>query len=134
MGFTESKAAVIEILGNMAGITDAYGKPPISVGVNMFPFVIGYPFEGELQPMSSGWNKGLHTMVAEVHQSSKVVPDALVAVEVWPERVLEALVADTTLAALNTSVVWPLVYKAGPLEYGKSVHYGVRFEITLKIH
>jgi hypothetical protein len=134
MGFTDSKAAVMTILSGIAGITNVYAAPPINVSPEMFPFFIGYPFEGEMTAVSHGFTKGLHKMVAELHQSSKVVPQALVAVEVWPERMLAALAADTTLAALNTHVVWPLVYKAGPLEYGKNVHYGMRFEITLKVH
>jgi hypothetical protein len=104
------------------------------VDADHFPFVIAYPFEGEMVSVSSGHIKGLHKVVFELHQSRRVAPDSLVAVEVWPERFLNALAADLTLAALNTMVRWPMSYRAGPMEYGKNVHYGVRFEITLKIH
>ena len=54
----------------------------------------------------------------------------------WPERFLAALKADYDLGGSIAHVVWPIPYRAGPIEYGtvNSVtlrYYGVRFEVTV---
>lgn len=126
---------LVNIFQGITGIVAAYDEPPTApVAPATFPFAIVYINQGEMSAMSGGLDRSIHHIYAEIHQSSEVIPQALSAVQVWPERVFAALKDDTTLATANAMVHWPLLYQAGPIEYGNFRHYGIRFTIALKVH
>lgn len=124
-------AALLDTLGSVTGIVRAYDDPPEAL--NEFPCVIAYAFTGELNVMSAGLGKELHTLVVEVHHTRQLLPQAIDAAKVWPRRVLTALNDDLTLGGTVDAVVWPVRYRAGRLAYAEEVHYGVRFEVTVKV-
>ena len=130
MGLEAVIRALVSAAGGMTGITRAYDDPPESI--SEFPAVVVYAHRGQLSVPSSGTGKGLHTVVVEVHHSRQVLPQAINEAKVWPGRFLSALHDDLTLGGSVSGVVWPVVYRATPIRYATEVHYGVRFEVTVK--
>lgn len=125
---------IATVLTGVSGIQAVYQQPPINPDESVFPFAIVYINSGELRPMGATLVRGIHNLYVEIHQARTVVPAALTAVQVWPERLFAALVADSTLAASSAMVVWPVLYQAGPIEYANYVHYGIRFTVPVKVH
>lgn len=123
-------AALVTAAGGMTGITRAYADPPESI--SEFPAAIVYAYRGELSVASYGVGKSLHTVVVEIHHSRQVAPQAINDAKVWPDRLLAALYADQTLGGAVDGIVWPVTYRATPIRYANEVHYGVRFEVTVK--
>lgn len=110
-----------------------YANPPESI--NQFPAAITYVQEGTLEDTAMG-GLSFHTLVAEIYVARQLLPQAVDAAKVWPDTVFGALrTADSTWDGAIAHVVWPLRYRAGPMQYGgpDMVHYGVRFTITAKI-
>lgn len=126
--------AVATILSNVTGIRAVYQEPPNEPDAAVYPFAVVYINSGELTPMGASLVRGIHNLYVEIHQSRTVVPAALTAVQVWPERLFAALAGDTTLAQAQAMVAWPVLYQAGPIEYGNYVHYGIRFTVPVKVH
>lgn len=92
-----------------------------------FPAAIVYPWEGEMTPNPAG-GRSFHTLRIEVHQSRTLLPVAITAAEVWPDVVMGAI------KAMTAHIVWPIKYRCGPIEYAGEKHYGVVFEIQIKVN
>lgn len=111
----------------LTGMKRVYADPPDSM--SEFPCAIVYAQSGE---MGHRIGKGLcasgeHVIVVEIHHARQVLPQAVAASQVWPDLLFTQLQGSSTL-----NVLYPVRYVAGALEYGKEVHYGVRFEITVR--
>jgi hypothetical protein len=119
---------LVTTLGAMTGIVRAYTDPPESL--SEFPCLIAFAGSGEMQVVSAGLGKSLHTVVVEIHHDRQIIQQAIDEAKVWPDRVLAALYA--AQAASTLAVVWPVTYEALPLPYNQEVHYGVRLRVTVK--
>lgn len=122
------------IVESVTGIQAVYQRPPANPDESVFPYAIVYLSTGQLTPMGATLARGIHNLIVEIHQSRTLVPAALTAVQVWPERITAALIADTTLAGSSSMIAWPVLYQAGPIDYGNYVHYGIRFTVPVKVH
>ena len=119
---------LVATLGAMPGIERAYADPPESL--NEFPCLIAFAGSGEMQLVSAGLGKSLHTVIVEIHHSRQIIQEAIDAAKVWPDRVLAALHAAQTASTL--ALAGPVTYEALPLPYNQEVHYGMRFRVTVK--
>lgn len=124
-------------LSAMTGLKRTYDDPPESI--SDFPSLIVYSKSGTMLYTASG-GYSLHALVAEVYLSRQVLPEAIDAAKVWPDRVYAILKADQTLGGAVSHVVWDtqtglgLRYQMLPLQYNQNLHFGVRFEITVKVN
>lgn len=122
-------ALIDEILAALRTITTTtlrvFEAAPESM--SEFPCAIVYPWEGEMTPNPAG-GRSLHTLRVEVHQSRTLLPVAITAAEVWPDLVMGAI------KTMTSHIVWPLRYRCGPIEYAGEKHYGVVFEIQVKVN
>lgn len=129
---------VANLRGVVAGLADmrrAYDDPPESI--NETPAAVIYVLRGELREVSHGFDQNTHTVAVEIYLSKTLLPQAVNQAKVWPERFLAALKADPDLDGSIAHIVWPITYRAGPIEYGTingvaHRYYGVRFEVTVR--
>jgi len=119
------------VLGAMSGLTRWYSDPPEALAE--FPCGMAFANYGSLAVQSDGLGKGLHTVSVVIYQSRAILPEAIDAAKVWPYRIFAALAGHLRLNSTVDTIVWPMAYKFGPLQYGSEVHYGVTCDITLKI-
>lgn len=117
-------------LAGIDGLVRVYDDPPESI--NEFPSAIVWSGNGELNIVSDGLARDFHTILIQIYQSRQILPDAMDAVKVWPERVRAAIHADHTIGGSVAHYVQPIRYRCGPLRYGNTEHFGVSFELQVK--
>jgi hypothetical protein len=110
----------------LTGIARVYDDPPESL--SEYPCAIVYGFRGNYEANAAG-GRSFHTVVVEIHHTRQVLPEAMDAAKVWPDRVYAELKAATDL-----HIVWPMPYQLGGLQYGNETHYGARFELQCKVN
>ncbi len=115
----------------LSGLSKAYTDPPESI--NEFPSAIVYPASGEMTATAAG-GISVHTLVVEIYHSRQVLPEAVDASKVWPDLMYAALKADQSLGGAVSHIVWPMLYRVGPLRYNEQTHFGVRFEVKVKVN
>lgn len=120
-----------EALAGLTGLGRAYEDPP--EGLNDFPALMVYSRSGELTGISAGLSRNLHTLIVDIYESREVLPAAIHRSKRWPDLVMATLRLDETLGGSTSAIVWPVRYRSGPMTYGKATHYGVRFEVTVKV-
>lgn len=111
---------------NLDGLERVYDDPPESL--SEYPCAIVYVLRGNYEANAAG-GRSFHTVVTEIHHSRQVLPEAMDAAKVWPDRMFAELKAATDL-----HIIWPMPYLAGGLQYGSETHYGVRFELQCKVN
>ena len=74
-----------------------------------------------------------HTIAIEIYQAPNITAQAVDGAKVWPDRVFAALRTDPTLDGTVTHIRWPIAYQALGLTYNNVVHYGMRFNVTVKV-
>lgn len=132
MSLTTAITNINTILSGITGIRRVYADPPESI--SEFPAAMTYIKSGELTVVSAGLARNMHSLSVDIYHARQVLPQAVNESKVWPGLVLAALAADQTLGGAVTHIVWPVRYTAGALRYGgQFVHYGVRFEIVVKL-
>ncbi len=119
-------------LSAVAGLERWYDEPPESPGE--FPCALAYVSGGSLEAGAAG-AKGLHRIALAILLCRPVLPEAVAGARVWPYRVLGALQADQSLGGSVATIVWPVTYQAGPLQWtpNEAPFYGVKFEIPVKV-
>jgi hypothetical protein len=118
-------------LATITALKRVYADPPESI--NEFPAATVYVRRGEMTVVSAGLAKNLHTLVVDIYHARQELPQAVNESKQWPGAVLAKLASDFSLNGTVDAIVWPVRYEARPLQYGNLVHYGVRFEITVKM-
>lgn len=113
----------------LPGLARTYDDPPESM--QEFPCAIVYAARGEYEFGAVG--RSFHTVIVEIHHNRQVLPEAMDAAKVWPDRLY------TELAAADDIYIYDRMrYVCGGLPYGRAggteeTHYGVRFEIPCKV-
>jgi len=130
MGLEAALGGLQNAVATMAGLARVHSDPPESI--SEFPAAIVYAWEGEMEASAVG-DRAIHTAVVEIHESRQVLPQAIDRAKQWPDKLLAALRANPTLGGSVAAIVWPVRYRARPLLYGSELHYGIRFEVRLKI-
>lgn len=120
-----------DALANLEDLERMYDDPP--EGLSDFPAAMVYSRSGELTGISAGLSRNLHTLIVDIYESREVLPSAIHSAKRWPDRVMAALRADEQLGGAVSAIVWPVRYRSGPMAYGRATHYGVRFEVTVKV-
>lgn len=125
--------AVIDALrvhvSHLTGLAKVHDDPPESM--SEFPCAIVYGWRGNYTANAAG-GQSLHTVIVEIHQSRQVLPQAMDAAKVWPDRMYAEL--KTVTGSDGFHVVWPFSYTAAGLQYAAETHYGVRFEVQVKVN
>ncbi len=108
-----------------------YAEEHISTGV----FSVSYPRSGEIDSEELPATKGLHTIWTEIHFPTTVLEMTLPAAIPVVEQFAKAALADPTLAGTCDTIVGPIQYTFGRLDWGgkKENHVGIRFITTIKI-
>jgi hypothetical protein len=133
MALTDVIDQYVTAFGAMTGLQKCYSDPPEAM--TEFPCAIVYVTSGEMSVGSQG-AVSFHMVNLEIHHSRQILPDAVDAAKVWPERVLHAIhtnmVADRFGGEVS-AIRYPLTYDALALMYANETHYGMRFRIDTKI-
>ena len=98
-----------------------------------FPFVVSYPAKGTLELETYGPGKDKHIIYTELHLSRNVLNEAVAKAKLYLEDFAAKIKADTTLSGASDTIVWPIPYTFGSLDWAGENHLGFRFEITVKI-
>lgn len=108
-----------------------YAKEHISTG----SFAVSYPRSGEINSEELPATKGLHTIWTEIHFPTTVLEITLPAAIPVVEQFAKAALADPTLAGTCDTIVGPITYTFGRLDWGgkKENHVGIRFMTVVKI-
>lgn len=126
-------AALQTIVGGLSGIRNAPELAPEQL--NEFPIAVAYPSKGEIFSQSGVWRKSLHTIALEIHTARKDLPTDISRTINYVELVGDALVTNPTLGGAVDSIVFPLKYGYGELEWvGDVITLGYQFLITVKIN
>lgn len=115
----------------MPGLVRVYTDPPESI--NEFPCAFVVADNGEMNDNSAG-GYSLHTLIVEIYHSRQILAQAVDGAKVWPDRMFAALRADPRLGGSVSHVRWPVTYRAGAYSYNSAVHYGMRFNVTVKVN
>jgi len=114
----------------MAGLSRVYTDPPASL--SEFPCAFVVASNGEMSDTGAG-GLAFHTIAVEIYQAPNITAQAVDGAKVWPDRMLAALKADPLLGGKVTHIRWPIIYRALGLQYNNVTHYGMRFEVTVKV-
>ena len=120
------------IMRTVSGLK-VYADPPESI--NQFPSCITYVQSGTMEDNASG-GTSLHTLICEIYVARQLLPQAVDGAKVWPDTVFALFkAADVTWSGAIAHIVWPMRYRAGPMQYGgsDSLLYGVQFTIQAKV-
>ena len=117
-------------VATLAGLTRVYDDPPASL--SEFPCAFVVSANGEMSDTGAG-GLALHTIAIEIYQAPNITAQAVDGAKVWPDLVFAALSADPTLGGTVTHIRWPITYQALGLTYNNVVHYGMRFNVTVKV-
>jgi hypothetical protein len=120
----------VTAFGAMTGLVRCYADPPEAM--TEFPCAIVYASSGEMAVGGHG-AQSIHMINLEIHHSRQILPEAVDAAKVWPDRVLSALYNGGTFGGYVAAVVWPVTYDALALGYNTETHYGMRFRIPTKV-
>lgn len=123
----------VTAFGGMTGMQRVYADPPEALAE--FPCALVYVASGELTVGGHG-AQAIHVINLEIHHSRQILPEAVDAAKVWPERVVKELHTEMLADRFGgyvAAVVWPVTYEALALQYNNEVHYGLRFRIPTKV-
>ncbi len=113
MSTVAAKNAFVDILGALSGVRKATDNPPDSL--NVFPFAVAWvdEYQYEKKRLGNLFSNGTFVLVGQIHVARKDQARALATLEVYPDLIRTALVADPTL---NGTVNNILEYKpSGPI-------------------
>lgn len=131
MSLSSAITQLVSVAGSLSGISRAYSDPPESI--SDFPAAVVYAERGTLTQVSDGLGRNLHTIRIDLYTSRQQLPEAVNSSRGWPDALHSALAADETLNGTVSAIVWPVTYQAIAAQYNNLVHYGMRFEVTVKI-
>jgi len=117
--------------GDSELVAPEYAEEHISQGA----FAVSYPRSGEIDADQLPATKGLHTIWTEIHFPTTVLELTLPAAIPVVEQFAKAALADPTLAGTCDTIVGPITYTFGRLDWGgeKENHVGIRFMTVVKI-
>jgi hypothetical protein len=130
MSLETAIAALVTIMDSVVGLR-VYDDPPESL--SEFPAAMVYPLRGDMEIPSWGMAKSLHTLALDIYHARTTLPQAVADTKQWPGVVLGLLHDYPTLNSTVDAIVWPVSYRVRPMQYNQAMHFGVRFEITVKI-
>lgn len=131
MSLSAAITSLVTIAGNISGVKKAYSDPPESI--SQFPAAIVYAGRGTLEGVSNGLSRHLHTIRIDMLSSRQNLPQAVAEAKAWPDALMSGLRADETLGSTVSAIAWPVNYEALAMPYNNLTHYGIRFEVTVKI-
>ena len=131
MSLSAAIGRLVTVASGISGVKRAYSQPPESI--SEFPAAIVYASRGTLEGISSGLSRHLHTIRIDILSSRQQLPQAVAESEGWPDALMTGLRADETLNSTVSAIVWPVIYEATAMQYNAVTHYGLRFDVTVKI-
>ncbi len=133
MALSDAIDQYVTAFAGMTGMQRVYSDPPEAM--TEFPCGIVYVQSGEMNVVA-GRAINIHNIILEIHHSRQILPEAIDAAKVWPERVQYELYTEMLADQFGSYVAaisWPVTYDALALGYGGETHYGLRFRIPTKI-
>jgi len=110
---------------------EEYAKESATLGV----FAVSYPEEGEVDAAQLPETKSIHTIITEIHFKTVALELTLADAIPMIEEFAIAALADPTLGGTCDTIVGPIHYRFGYLNWGgkKESHVGPQFRIKVKI-
>ncbi|MBV6425329.1 MAG: hypothetical protein NAOJABEB_03146 [Steroidobacteraceae bacterium] len=114
-------------LDTLSGLRRVYTYPPESMSA--FPCAVVYAQSGGMGTrVRDAWcDDATNVLIVEVHQSRQVLAKAVEASYPWIDAVYELVKTSAGLHVLS-----PVRWLAGALQWNDEVHYGIKFEITVR--
>ncbi|MGW8177399.1 MAG: hypothetical protein ACWGQW_01165 [bacterium] len=101
-----------------------------------FPFSICYPASGRIVARPGASEKGLHTIILDLHVNRVDLPTDIQLALTWFEAFKALLIADPTLNGtvnvIEMNEETPISYAFGQMNYAGTTTVGWRFNITVK--
>ena len=124
-------------LGLGSGNIKAAPNTPVE-GMASFPFCVTYPASGTIGREDATGTRNIHTVFSEVHINPVNLAPSVELMQSVLEEYGLALQQAPTLTATDDSItvdtiVYPIRYQFGNLQWAGEDHLGFRFEIDLKI-
>lgn len=122
---------LVVIESGLSGVKVAHDETPETL--SEFPAFINFPSSGTFTvgPGGQGVKKHLATLIAEVHLTRQILPQAEAAARPYIESFADAILADVTLGGTVDSVL-EIRWTYGVLAFGAEQHLGCRFELDYK--
>lgn len=113
-----------------AGAKDA---PTLATESTMaFPFSVVYPGSGTIGSESAGQERDLHNITLDVHVNRVDLPTDIGTAMEFFEEFKALMVADTMLGNTVSTIIYPMQYQFGNMEYAGTKTIGFRFSIVVK--
>jgi hypothetical protein len=118
--------AAIGYVGGLTGIQLAPTEPPEKIGD--FPFVAGYPSDGEWIETPAGLKTGLHNVIIELHVARKDLPFDYALAIPYVDSIPNVLMSNLTSKWAGTiSTFDRITYRWGEMEWGSQKTLGLQF-------
>jgi hypothetical protein len=118
--------AAIGYVGGLTGVKQAPTEPPETIGD--FPFVAGYPGDGEWIETPAGLKTGLHNVIIELHVARKDLPFDYALAIPYVDSIPNVLFSNLTDKWDGTiSTFDRITYRWGEMEWGSQKTLGLQF-------
>ena len=124
MALQDAMDWVQDTVGALEGMRGAPHEPTESVQV--FPFSRAYAGEGVIEMNELGMDRGLHSIVVEIHVGRQDLPRDVKKAMPYVDSVPAALLASPTLGG-TVSTFGRIRYRFGPMAVGGEDTIGFRF-------
>ena len=131
MGLVAAIADIQATVGALTGIREAPDYPTDQTSV--FPTSFCFAGSGEWKQQPAGSRTGLHTITLQIHWDRKDLPRDVTKALGFCETIPNAIMKDYRLGGTVDTVVDPITYTFGVLEWGGIQTIGWSFNITVKI-
>ena len=115
------------ICRTVSGIKGAPSYAPEQI--NLYPFAVAYPGDGEVEFGALGEMKALHNVIVEVHVARKDLPVDLQRVSGFVDSIPAALMDDPTLGG-SCDTFQSIRYRFSQLGWGGVETIGYRFTVV----
>ena len=134
MALTGLIAAIADVQGTVGALT-GIREGPTYPGDKLPPLPSSFCFasSGEWKQQPAGYRTGLHTITLQIHWDRKDLARDVTKAMGFCETIPNAIMADPTLGSTVSTVVDPITYTFGMMEWAGMQTIGWSFNITVKI-
>lgn len=129
MNYEDACDRIMTLMDGLSWIKAAPADPPAAPA--QFPFAALFPQEGT-STLAADVKQDLHTVALEIHWALRDMPRQVGDAKDRLDDVLNELHNDPTLNGTVDTIVSPITYEFGPMEYGALKTLGFIFHITFK--
>ena len=126
--------AIKKIQAYAESLEDIQAAPAAPIeSLSVYPYCVTYPATGTLKPEAVAAERDIHTIYSEIHINPVLIAEAVPLAIRLLKDFGALLKASPTLDGTVDSIIYPIRYTFGRLEWSNETHIGFRFEIDLKL-